>query len=275
MFAVLTPFDPRGFAARTSLCAQNQRWLQHFPVNSSREPTPSLHEDADDDVPGELHLSFSEILAISDLGRGLLFGRSKSAHIHLAAVVGLKGVSTIHCALSVDDKLRICITDYSTFGTFVFLGLAQKQLERHIAMPLTGEPGAPCGDMAIKLGNALFAIQFPEHELGNAAYRRNMQQIAQAFYRGCNGEKSGGTLSSGTSTMPPSSCFTPQVMIPREPISARKDKQKRKRTSLDDQAILEAAYKCDARADKAARLELVKRVTLGEKEVQVHVFWNR
>jgi hypothetical protein len=39
--------------------------------------------------------------------------------------------------------------------------------------------------------------------------------------------------------------------------------------SPEDQEILEAAYKRDPKPDKAARLELVKQVALGEKEVQV------
>ena len=40
-------------------------------------------------------------------------------------------------------------------------------------------------------------------------------------------------------------------------------------TSPQDQMILEAAYKNDPKPDKAARLELVKQIPLGEKEVQV------
>lgn len=46
-------------------------------------------------------------------------------------------------------------------------------------------------------------------------------------------------------------------------------RQKRKRTSPEDQAVLEAYYAGDPKPDKAARLELVKKVALGEKEVQV------
>lgn len=46
-------------------------------------------------------------------------------------------------------------------------------------------------------------------------------------------------------------------------------RQKRKRTSPEDQAVLEAYYARDPKPDKAARLELVKKVALGEKEVQV------
>ena len=42
--------------------------------------------------------------------------------------------------------------------------------------------------------------------------------------------------------------------------------------SAEDQAVLEAAYKRDTKPDKAARLEIVKQVALGEKEVQV---WAR
>ncbi|EME88302.1 uncharacterized protein MYCFIDRAFT_76128 [Pseudocercospora fijiensis CIRAD86] len=45
-------------------------------------------------------------------------------------------------------------------------------------------------------------------------------------------------------------------------------RQKRRRTSPQDQMILEAAYKNDPKPDKAARLELVKQTSLGEKEVQ-------
>lgn len=41
--------------------------------------------------------------------------------------------------------------------------------------------------------------------------------------------------------------------------------------SADDQATLEAAYKRDPKPDKAARLQLVEQVALGEKEVQVRV----
>ncbi|KAK4506723.1 hypothetical protein PRZ48_000456 [Zasmidium cellare] len=51
-------------------------------------------------------------------------------------------------------------------------------------------------------------------------------------------------------------------------------RQKRRRTSPEDQAVLEAAYKSDPKPDKTARLELVKRVALGEKEVQIW-FQNR
>ncbi len=45
--------------------------------------------------------------------------------------------------------------------------------------------------------------------------------------------------------------------------------------SPDDQAILEAAYDRDYKPDKAARLELVEQVGLGEKEVQVAIFVSK
>ena len=41
--------------------------------------------------------------------------------------------------------------------------------------------------------------------------------------------------------------------------------------SPEDQAVLEAAYDQDPKPDKPARLELVKQVALGEKEVQVRL----
>ena len=43
-------------------------------------------------------------------------------------------------------------------------------------------------------------------------------------------------------------------------------------SSPEDHGVLEAAYIRDPKPDKAARLELVKQVALGEKEVQVGIF---
>lgn len=40
-------------------------------------------------------------------------------------------------------------------------------------------------------------------------------------------------------------------------------------SSPEDQATLEAEYEKNSKPDKAARAEIVKRVALGEKEVQV------
>ncbi|KAI9697802.1 MAG: hypothetical protein M1836_004478 [Candelina mexicana] len=51
-------------------------------------------------------------------------------------------------------------------------------------------------------------------------------------------------------------------------------RQKRRRTSPEDQIILEGEYARNPKPDKAARLEIVKRVALGEKEVQIW-FQNR
>lgn len=43
------------------------------------------------------------------------------------------------------------------------------------------------------------------------------------------------------------------------------------RSSAKDKAILEAAYNANPKPDKAARLDIVKRVSLNEKEVQVRI----
>ncbi|PGH00944.1 hypothetical protein GX51_05493 [Blastomyces parvus] len=51
-------------------------------------------------------------------------------------------------------------------------------------------------------------------------------------------------------------------------------RQKRRRTSPDDQKILEAEYHRNPKPDRATRAEIVNRVTLGEKEVQIW-FQNR
>ncbi|KAI9842907.1 MAG: hypothetical protein M1837_006739 [Sclerophora amabilis] len=51
-------------------------------------------------------------------------------------------------------------------------------------------------------------------------------------------------------------------------------RQKRRRTSPEDQAILEAEYQRNSKPDKAARMDIVRRVALGEKEVQIW-FQNR
>ncbi|KAL0939409.1 homeobox transcription factor [Colletotrichum truncatum] len=51
-------------------------------------------------------------------------------------------------------------------------------------------------------------------------------------------------------------------------------KGKRKRTAAKDKTILENAYLANPKPDKAARLDIVKRVSLNEKEVQIW-FQNR
>ncbi|KAG5303199.1 homeobox transcription factor [Histoplasma capsulatum G186AR] len=51
-------------------------------------------------------------------------------------------------------------------------------------------------------------------------------------------------------------------------------RQKRRRTSPDDQKILEAEYQRNPKPDRATRADIVNRVTLGEKEVQIW-FQNR
>lgn len=51
-------------------------------------------------------------------------------------------------------------------------------------------------------------------------------------------------------------------------------RQKRRRTSPEDQAILETEYQKNSKPDKAARMAIVERVALGEKEVQIW-FQNR
>ena len=43
-------------------------------------------------------------------------------------------------------------------------------------------------------------------------------------------------------------------------------------SSPEDQAILEASYAVNSKPDKAARLQLVEQVGLGEKEVQVSAY---
>ncbi|KAK8139733.1 homeobox domain-containing protein [Apiospora sp. TS-2023a] len=61
--------------------------------------------------------------------------------------------------------------------------------------------------------------------------------------------------------------------VPR-PENERHPKGKRKRTTAQDKTILENAYSTNPKPDKAARLDIVNRVTLNEKEVQIW-FQNR
>ncbi|KAI0003992.1 hypothetical protein F4779DRAFT_634173 [Xylariaceae sp. FL0662B] len=56
--------------------------------------------------------------------------------------------------------------------------------------------------------------------------------------------------------------------------SEKHPKGKRKRTTIQDKSILEAAYNSNPKPDKAARLDIVSRVSLNEKEVQIW-FQNR
>ncbi|KOS16727.1 hypothetical protein ESCO_004824 [Escovopsis weberi] len=56
---------------------------------------------------------------------------------------------------------------------------------------------------------------------------------------------------------------------PLSPSSNEKHpKGKRKRTATKDKLILEEAYSINPKPDKQARLEIVNRVSLNEKEVQ-------
>ncbi|KAF4510733.1 hypothetical protein G6O67_002602 [Ophiocordyceps sinensis] len=60
----------------------------------------------------------------------------------------------------------------------------------------------------------------------------------------------------------------------RAPDEGKHPKGKRKRTAAKDKMILEEAYKNNPKPDKQARLEIVDRVSLSEKEVQIW-FQNR
>ncbi|KAL6715647.1 Homeobox protein yox1 [Lecanora helva] len=62
-------------------------------------------------------------------------------------------------------------------------------------------------------------------------------------------------------------CFNGQVLPDID--KAQIVRQKRRRTSPQDQAVLEAEFERDPKPDKSARLSIVNRVALGEKEVQL------
>ncbi|KAI3328893.1 hypothetical protein HD806DRAFT_519260 [Xylariaceae sp. AK1471] len=71
------------------------------------------------------------------------------------------------------------------------------------------------------------------------------------------------------------SSFRLETPFPNEKAESEKHpKGKRKRTTAQDKTVLESAYNSNPKPDKAARLEIVKRVSLNEKEVQIW-FQNR
>ncbi|KAI1118934.1 hypothetical protein F5Y14DRAFT_398215 [Nemania sp. NC0429] len=71
------------------------------------------------------------------------------------------------------------------------------------------------------------------------------------------------------------SSFRLETPFPNQKAESEKHpKGKRKRTTSQDKTILEAAYNSNPKPDKAARLDIVKRVSLNEKEVQIW-FQNR
>ncbi|KAK0657516.1 hypothetical protein B0T16DRAFT_61944 [Cercophora newfieldiana] len=76
--------------------------------------------------------------------------------------------------------------------------------------------------------------------------------------------------------LPSSSALLPSDTLLPTPSadSERHPKGKRKRTAAKDKAILEEAYAANPKPDKAARLAIVNRVSLNEKEVQIW-FQNR
>ncbi|KAI1105258.1 hypothetical protein F4804DRAFT_341284 [Jackrogersella minutella] len=78
-----------------------------------------------------------------------------------------------------------------------------------------------------------------------------------------------------SSTMSFESSFRLESGYPTHDTNTEKHpKGKRKRTTTQDKAVLEAAYNSNPKPDKAARLDIVSRVSLNEKEVQIW-FQNR
>ncbi|KAI1857293.1 uncharacterized protein JN550_013319 [Neoarthrinium moseri] len=77
-----------------------------------------------------------------------------------------------------------------------------------------------------------------------------------------------------TSCLSLESSFQLESGYPAQADTEKHPKGKRKRTTTQDKAILEAAYNANPKPDKAVRLDLVKRVSLNEKEVQIW-FQNR
>ncbi|KAI1430014.1 hypothetical protein F5Y12DRAFT_724274 [Xylaria sp. FL1777] len=78
-----------------------------------------------------------------------------------------------------------------------------------------------------------------------------------------------------SSTLCFESSFRLETPFPTQKAESEKHpKGKRKRTTSQDKTILEAAYNSNPKPDKAARLDIVKRVSLNEKEVQIW-FQNR
>ncbi|KAI8632351.1 hypothetical protein F5Y19DRAFT_420734 [Xylariaceae sp. FL1651] len=78
-----------------------------------------------------------------------------------------------------------------------------------------------------------------------------------------------------SSTLCFESSFRLETPFPNQKADCEKHpKGKRKRTTSQDKSILEAAYNSNPKPDKAARLDIVKRVSLNEKEVQIW-FQNR
>ncbi|KAI1828644.1 hypothetical protein F4861DRAFT_12163 [Xylaria intraflava] len=78
-----------------------------------------------------------------------------------------------------------------------------------------------------------------------------------------------------SSTLCFESSFRLETPFPNQKAESEKHpKGKRKRTTSQDKTILEAAYSSNPKPDKAARLDIVKRVSLNEKEVQIW-FQNR
>ncbi|EQB59017.1 hypothetical protein CGLO_00664 [Colletotrichum gloeosporioides Cg-14] len=85
-------------------------------------------------------------------------------------------------------------------------------------------------------------------------------------------ERSVPDLTISSSDLATSSTTSKTIVTGAEP--EKHPKGKRKRTAAKDKSILENAYLANPKPDKAARLDIVKRVSLNEKEVQIW-FQNR
>ncbi len=188
VFAVIVAKDNRNKASSAFKLAPNARWFRpaaggvaETALIGSREPTPAIAPHGDEGSADRLVLTFSELMQLDGLGKGIRAGTNTASSHILLGHRGTRGVSSHQYSIFVDGQMRIWLHDYhSKHGTAVGHG-QQNAHERRVneTWLLAFEPDIRTylGELTIDSGGLVIGIEFPNHRGGNAQYLEKLRAL--------------------------------------------------------------------------------------------------
>ena len=188
VFAVIVAKDTKNKASSAFKLAPNARWfppaaggVAETAIIGSREPTPAVALQDDEGSVDCLVLTFSKLMQLDGLGKGIRAGTNTASSHILLGHRGTRGVSGHQYSIVVDDEMRIWLHDYySKHGTAVGYD-KQNADERRVQETwlLAFGPGIRnrLGHLTIDSGDLIIGIEFPNHEGGNAQYLENLRAL--------------------------------------------------------------------------------------------------
>ena len=185
VFTVIVAKDTKNKASSAFKLAPNARWFRpaaggvaETAIIGSREPTPTIAPQDDKGSVDCLVLTFSKLMQLDGLGKGIRAGTSTASSHILVGHRGACGISGHQYSIVVDDGMRIWLHDYYyRHGTAVGHGQQNADERRvHETWLLAFGPGIRnrLGHLTIDLGDLIIGIEFPNHEGGNAQYLENL-----------------------------------------------------------------------------------------------------